>query len=304
MRWLVASGGGAGIAFEIGVAYELAFKELSHRDGRTRAPATTDALPWRGYAGVSSGAITAAKLAGGTWEDMLRLKGAIFAIRGRSDVLSWRFGKWARFIFRDAVSFMSPKGLRRLVEREIDPERIKASGNKLIVGVTDIRSGQYYRAREDSPELKRRIIDSASIPGAFPGTTERSGAVLLDGGIVNITPLAGPIKEGATSIDLILAQSLKLGRTTANLKSIKNRLVRSFEIHSKEVFRGDLRECHLRNAGQNSDRVIDVRVYPYRNRTIGSLDFDPSKLREAFDHGRRAALAPLSMEQALEEMKG
>ncbi len=111
MRWLVASGGGAAIAFEIGVAYELAFRELSQRDGRTRAPATTDALPWRGYAGVSAGAITAAKLASGTWEDALRLKSAIFAIRCRGDVVSWRFGKFARFLFRESVSLMSPRGL-------------------------------------------------------------------------------------------------------------------------------------------------------------------------------------------------
>jgi predicted acylesterase/phospholipase RssA len=101
-----------------------------------------------------------------------------------------------------ARSLVSMEPIRALVEREIMPERIAASGLTLRVGAVSLETGELRYAdgagqlyeRDGTPldrppvRLQDAVLASASIPLMYP-PTELGGEYYVDGGVREILPL-------------------------------------------------------------------------------------------------------------------
>jgi predicted patatin/cPLA2 family phospholipase len=80
---------------------------------------------------------------------------------------------------------------RRLVERNVDPQRLRESGVEVRFGYVDMVTGRFVAAsNRDHPDLIGAIIASGSIPVTFPPTELPGNELGLDGGVRNATPLA------------------------------------------------------------------------------------------------------------------
>lgn len=303
MRAIVLSGGGAKGAVQVGCMQEIAFQEFKRTRGTTGPVLRVDGkvpLPWKIYAGVSTGALQAAGACGGTWEDMYRLRGVWEGISGNQDVFLKRAWGLLRLLSGKGESLYDSRPLEKLIARAFEPQRAIAAKNTLLVGSVSLRTGRYFVATERHPEIRQFVLASASMPCFFPGYL-RGPERIVDGGLRNITPLADAIRAGATDIDVILASPLKIFREEKTLRSIKDIALRSLSILTNEIFVSDLRECLARNQNPRpGDRVITVRVHQPPIHLSESLEFTRTAVLTGLnDVGPRMAHAPQTPEQAI-----
>jgi NTE family protein len=88
-------------------------------------------------------------------------------------------------------------GLRALAERYLEFESLEDAAIPLRLIATDIRSGA--EVRMSSGDAASAVLASAAIPGVYPAI-DRDGAVLVDGGVSNNTPISDAAELGATQI--------------------------------------------------------------------------------------------------------
>lgn len=100
--------------------------------------------------------------------------------------------------FAGRRSYVVPNsGLRRLIERHLDFAYLEDAPTPLTVIASDARSGDEV-ALNQGPAIPA-ILASAAIPVVFP-PVRLDGRVLIDGGIVNNTPITHAIEAGATEV--------------------------------------------------------------------------------------------------------
>jgi NTE family protein len=88
-------------------------------------------------------------------------------------------------------------GLRRLIDRHIDQERLEDLPIPLHVVAVDVLTGEELRL--SSGVLRDAVLASAAIPGVLaPGVWE--DRVLMDGGVANNTPISHAVELGAERI--------------------------------------------------------------------------------------------------------
>ncbi|MGE2818063.1 patatin-like phospholipase family protein [Mycobacterium heidelbergense] len=88
-------------------------------------------------------------------------------------------------------------GLRRLLADKLEFERLEDASVPLHVVATDVISGTDVRL--SSGDAVDAIAASAAIPGVFP-PVRVDGRYLMDGGVVNNTPISHAVKLGADRI--------------------------------------------------------------------------------------------------------
>ena len=94
-------------------------------------------------------------------------------------------------------SLLPSSGLRRLLERHIDFERVEDAAIPLHVIGVDLKSGRERRLSEG--DVIEAVLASAAMPAVFPPV--RWGDLeLIDGGVANNTPISHAIELGATEI--------------------------------------------------------------------------------------------------------
>lgn len=104
--------------------------------------------------------------------------------------------------FRDHS--VSAGSLRRMVRRHLEIDRLEEAPVELYVVAADVLSGQEVRLSSGSVE--EAILASAAIPGVFPAVPWGS-QLLMDGGIVNNTPISHAIELGADRVFVLQAVS-------------------------------------------------------------------------------------------------
>jgi NTE family protein len=102
-----------------------------------------------------------------------------------------------------------PGALRRTIRRHLAFERIEHAPTPLHVVATDARSGEEVLLSE-GPALEA-IMASAAIPGVFPPVRWGS-RLLVDGGVVNNTPISHAIALGADRV--VVLPAFGTGRRT------------------------------------------------------------------------------------------
>jgi NTE family protein len=164
--------------------------------GMLRALAERNILPDMVF-GASAGALNAAWVAGDpTLADVDELAEIWISLRSR-DAFPFRpFTGLLGFTGRRS-SLVSSSGLRSLVSRYVRFERLEDAPIPLCVVATEVISGKEIALTHgDSVDA---IVASAAVPGVFPPVIvdER---MLMDGAVVNNTPISNAIAAGATRI--------------------------------------------------------------------------------------------------------
>jgi NTE family protein len=147
--------------------------------------------------GASAGALNAGWVAGDpTLADLDELADIWMSLRTR-DIFPFRpITGFLGFIGRRS-SLVSAGGLRSLVARYVRYERMEDAPIPLCVVATEVISGKEVAlTRGDSVDA---IVASASLPGVYPPVTI-DDRMLMDGAVVNNTPISNAIAAGATRI--------------------------------------------------------------------------------------------------------
>jgi NTE family protein len=147
--------------------------------------------------GASAGALNAAWVAGDPMlADLDALAEIWMSVRTR-DVFPLRpLTGLLGFVGRRS-SLVSPDRLRSLVARYVRFERLEDAPIPLCVVATEVISGKEIAlSRGDAVDA---IIASAAVPGVFPPVVI-DGRLLMDGAVVNNTPISNAIAAGATRI--------------------------------------------------------------------------------------------------------
>jgi NTE family protein len=107
--------------------------------------------------------------------------------------------------FLGARKNLVPAGpLRRLVSRNTDVDRLEDLPTPLHVIACDVMTGQEVRL-EHGP-LVDAVMASAAIPGVFP-PVEWGSHLLIDGGVLNNTPITHALELGADQVYVLSANA-------------------------------------------------------------------------------------------------
>jgi NTE family protein len=316
---IVLSGGGAKGAFQAG-ALDVLIRE------REVDPEV--------IVGVSTGTLNAVMLAqgegrAGLLHQLAELKAVWYGIRGNDDVYYTRFGGVVGLLLA-ADSVYSNKPLWAKIRDNVDPARLAASGRVLRVGVVELMSGRFVTIDGGDVNILEMVRASASIPVLF-NPVDRGADRYVDGGVRDITPLGAafsalaelPPEDGAEdpadTIYVLLASPLAPRRlTSANeIDSGLEILRRSIDLLTNEVYRNDLELAVTINDAVGYHRRLRAAAeaagfevpggFPFAHHRaanlvlvkpdvehMGSLEFDPAKIRRAFRDGRAKAREALA----------
>jgi NTE family protein len=100
-------------------------------------------------------------------------------------------------------------GVRRLARRHLQIDRLEEANTALHLVAFDLASGQEIRLSR-GPALEA-VLAAAAIPGVLP-PVRHQGRVLVDGGVVNNTPVSHAVELGAERI-YVLATDDPLARS-------------------------------------------------------------------------------------------
>lgn len=147
--------------------------------------------------GTSVGALNGAWLAGGDTETSLAQLAEIWRGINRDDVFPispftgfFGLAGWNNHLIRD-------RGFRRLLRRHLRFERLEDAPIALHVVATDVLTGVDVQLSQGN--AIDAIMASAAIPGIFP-PVRIGGRLLMDGGVVENTPIGHAVQLGATTV--------------------------------------------------------------------------------------------------------
>jgi NTE family protein len=316
---LVMSGGGAKGSFELGAADYL-IRDLK--------------IDPNVIVGVSTGNLNAVMLAQGKGVDGLTeqldaLTGIWFGLKENDDVYYERFpglvAKLLGAIFK-ADSLYSNKPLWKLIQKHVDPAKLRSSGRILRIGVVGLMSGDFYPVDGSFSLIREMVRASASIPVYFNPVEVGNYKAnqtdwFVDGGVRDVTPLGAAFdalnelknasgQDDVDTIYLILASPLRCEKIVDynKIDSGIEIMKRSLGLLINEIYRTDLEAALNINAAvkyhrdlksQNLNlpggfpfegyRFANIVVIEPEKEYMDSLDFDPAKIKDAFAAGRDKA---------------
>ncbi len=147
--------------------------------------------------GTSVGALNGGWVAMGADVDGIGALADVWRSLSRNDVFPTRPIVGLLGFLGQRPHLVSDKGLRRLVADHLRFSRLEDAPIPLHVVATDVLSGQDVLL--SSGDAVEAIMASAAIPAVFP-PVNIDGRVLIDGGVVNNTPLSHAVALGADRI--------------------------------------------------------------------------------------------------------
>lgn len=275
MKALVVGGGGAKGAFPLGAVDAL----IEKGEGG-----------WDLYAGTSTGSIIATLEAQREHDLLMRMW---LGLRGNSDI--YKSG-WLRNVlgaFTGGFYDFSP--IHKLLREHVSWDKVK---HPLYVSMVSLATGRLvYASAHDGVPLADSVLASCSFPPAAKPPIIR-GSQHVDGGVREIVPLKVAIDAGADEIDVIACSPVDLAPTSKRFGDVLAVSNRSLTIMGNEVLAGDLKQrieyTRLINelvvAGLRPEkREILIRFrQPQRPDIIGTLEFNPGKIREMIEYGRQS----------------
>lgn len=169
-------------------------------------------------------------------------------------------------------------GVRRLVRRELDFDRLEDAPVPLHVVATNLLTG--VDRRFSTGPADDAIVASAAIPGIFPPLSI-DGAPYIDGGVVNNTPISHAADLGATTI-WVLPAGTACGLERAPTSAL------AIALHSISV----LINRRLQRDVDELQGELDLRVLPpLCPVTVTPTDF--SRARELIDRSYEQSMAAI-----------
>ncbi len=224
--------------------------------------------------GASAGALNAAWVAGDPALEHLDALAAVWiALRAR-DVFPLRpvTGLLGFLGRRDAL--VSSSRLRALVSRNLHFARLQDAPIPLCVVATEVTTGREIALT--TGDAVEAIVASATIPGVLP-PVDIDGRTLMDGGVVNNTPISNAIDAGATRIYV-----LPTGYACDLERAPRNALGMTLQAISLLVQQRLITDVH------ELQHHVDLRVLP----PLCPLDISPadfSHARELIERARASA---------------
>ena len=214
--------------------------------------------------GASVGALNAAWVAGDPKLEHVDDLAAIWTALRARDVFPLRLLTGLRGFLGRRNSLVSSDGLRAIVARYLRFERLEDAPIPLCVVATEVTSGREVALTTGN--ALDAIIASATIPGVLPPVAV-GGRMLMDGGVVNNTPISNAIAAGATRIYV-----LPTGYACDLQRPPKSALAMTLQAISLLV------EQRLITDVQELQSRVDLRVIP----PVCPLEVSPAD----FSHGR------------------
>lgn len=188
-RALVLPGGGGRGAYQVGVARALFEKGI-----------TFD------YAfGTSIGAINATLLAQGDLERLTELWSTAHLLGLFRLPLP---AQLAGMVFGTKLGILDPTPMERIIRKEVNFEKLKASPIKVGFFATDLCSLKTRMITTDDlksqDELVEVLMASSAIPMVFPPRPLGGEGMWIDGGLVRNTPMEASVDLGAEEIYVVL----------------------------------------------------------------------------------------------------
>jgi len=168
--------------------------------------------------------------------------------------------------------------LRRLVARHVELDRLEDAPVELHAVAADLLTGEEVLLSE-GPAVDA-VLASAAIPGVFPGVPWES-RLLVDGGIVNNTPISHAVELGADQIYVFMGGTAPLARAPRGA-------VASAVAAASHAITRRFADDVARYAGS-----VDLRVLP-APRVDGLMPTDFGHADELIAHGLSAARASLA----------
>jgi len=115
-----------------------------------------------------------------------------------------------------SAHFIPDRGIRQVLEHHVGFGRLEDAALPFVVVACDARSGEEVVLRT-GPAIEA-ILASSALPGIFP-PVDLDGRLLIDGGIVNNTPISRAIEAGATEV-WVLSTGYSCGLRSAPVGAI------------------------------------------------------------------------------------
>jgi NTE family protein len=306
---IVLSGGGARGAFQVGVMDALINERGVNFDI---------------FAGVSTGAIQAL---GGAMNDMPGLVQQWMTISGNKDIYKKRPLGAAGAVF-GADSMFDAKPIRERLKAYADPAKLKAAKKQLRISAVNLQTGQAQDFTEKTPDLGEWVYASSAQPPFFQPFKKKNAAGVteqwVDGGVRNVTPLSSAMALKPKALLVVLAQPTEAAAKAKEFSNLYEIALRSVEILNAEVSTNDIgnamlindmlaaREAQFRRLtalGLTPSQVVSA-LYPLDEQlarysfapiyiiapdagfdAAEAMEFKPSKIKAAIEHGRAAVAA-------------
>jgi len=277
-------------------------------------------ISFEAISGTSAGAMNAVAMADGMvkggpegarealerfWRAVSRLAGGGRALPAgggtfgfpRSPLTAW-FDLWTRMLSPYEFNPLDINPLRRLVEEQIDFERVHACDMiKLFVSATNVHTGR-VRVFEAGEITSQVVMASACLPHLFRAV-EIDGVPYWDGGYMG-NPVLYPFFYACESEDILLVQINPIERqgTPRTAREIQDRVneitfnaslmkeLRAIHFVRELIDRGVLEHKHYKRVRLHR---IDADGHMGDLTASSRLDADWSFLRELRDAGRAAA---------------
>jgi NTE family protein len=231
----VLSGGGSLGAVQVGMLLALADRRIS-----------PDLL-----VGSSVGALNAAFVAGRPGHRGIEELARVWSRLRRHDVFPTDVRRLARALTGGTNGLADPRPLRELVARELTFARLEDAPWPLAVVATEVTTGREVVLTE-GPSVDA-VMASAALPGVFP-PVEVAGHLLMDGGVVNNSPISVARSLGATTIFV-----LPTGYACALEGPPRTPLAMAMHAVTVAIQRRLLQDVHDL---QSADVDLDLRVAP------------------------------------------
>lgn len=243
------------------------------------------------YTGTSVGAINTAFLAmfksGEEKEAANLLKDWWLQLDDAKVYKSWKF--WGRVAVAWKKSFYDSSPLHSLIRKNIDLNKIRASGKQIAVGALNVHTGKYTVFNQDSDDF----IDAVLASSAFPATLlpiKINNDLFIDGGMKTLSPIKLAIEMGADEIDVITTSPDVRDKKFIEDPNIIDIVRRAFDVATDKILSNDLDLALMHNvlaeAGLSNKKLIKLRIIkPHFNLIDNVFDFNPLKIREMIEKG-------------------
>lgn len=278
LRVLLLSGGGAKIAWQVGILRKIGL--FKNPDDRW----------WIG--GVSAGAILGSLLAqesdltGGiervaaTLQSSIQGNQSVFEPHAKgifpfSPLLAW----WRKGVFSTAP-------LKRLLQDAIRPAQLDASPHRCTVGVVRLDRREYVERRILGKDAADWVLASASFPVAFPPVAFE-GTLWGDGGIKNnlTVNLLPSISEAVSDVTVVITSPIEFLPLPRRVRTLGDVAVSLVECLLDEVSASDL--YPLREWAKEHPSVPFRILSPESPLPLSVLEFDAAAMSNQIDHPQK-----------------
>lgn len=177
--------------------------------------------------------------------------------------------------FKNTKNIYSNKGLRKLIDENVDEDKIKEINRHLLINSTCFETGEKHLTSNLSKDLKKWILASTTIPIVFP-MIEIDGRNWINGGLIDSAPLNDVIQMKATEIDIILSTRLDMDVNAFDEKNISQQITRFLDVMFNEIIKNDLIV--------KSNAKINIYM-PVINLQTKYFDFSEENIKKIYEKG-------------------